>query len=117
MLSTLESISVVASRGSAQGPRDRQFRSRCSADVSAYTYSVAYAQSGSANQDGKPLSESCKLNEQLMNTLDWTDVECLREASSKHLWAATPDTWLHFPVDLPQAQEANASGSRHEIDL
>jgi len=77
-------------------------------------YTRAWASSGSAILPGKPLSESGKLNEQLMATLECTDVQCLREASSERLWAATPDTWLHFPVDLPQPQEANASGSRHE---
>ncbi|SPP87555.1 neurotactin [Drosophila guanche] len=76
-------------------------------------YTRAWSSSGSAIFPGKPLAESEKLNQQLMVTLDCSDVECLRDASSEKLWAATPDTWLHFPQDLPQPQEIN-SGSRHE---
>ncbi|KAH8368827.1 hypothetical protein KR200_003994 [Drosophila serrata] len=77
-------------------------------------YTRAWASSGSAILPGKPLTEYEKVNQQLMGTLECSDVECLREASSERLWAATPDTWLHFPVDLPQQQEVNSSGSRHE---
>ncbi|BFF98939.1 neurotactin [Drosophila madeirensis] len=76
-------------------------------------YTRAWSSSGSAIFPGKPLAEAEKLNQQLMVTLDCSDVECLRDASSEKLWAATPDTWLHFPQDLPQPQEIN-SGSRHE---
>ncbi|XP_022215332.2 neurotactin [Drosophila obscura] len=76
-------------------------------------YTRAWSSSGSAIFPGKPLAEAEKLNQQLMVTLDCIDVECLRDASSEKLWAATPDTWLHFPQDLPQPQEIN-SGSRHE---
>ncbi|KAH8303584.1 hypothetical protein KR018_003990 [Drosophila ironensis] len=77
-------------------------------------YTRAWASSGSAILPGRALSESEKLNQQLMATLECADVECLRDASSERLWAATPDTWLHFPMDIPQAQEANAGGHRHE---
>ncbi|XP_001352826.2 neurotactin isoform X1 [Drosophila pseudoobscura] len=76
-------------------------------------YTRAWSSSGSAIFPGKPLAEAEKLNQQLMVTLDCSDVGCLRDASSEKLWAATPDTWLHFPQDLPQPQEIN-SGSRHE---
>ncbi|XP_068150009.1 neurotactin [Drosophila tropicalis] len=77
-------------------------------------YTRAWASSASAIFPGKPLSESEKVNQQLMATLDCQDVECLREASTEKLWAATPDTWLHFPMDLPQRQELSSSGQRHE---
>ncbi|KAH8259681.1 hypothetical protein KR026_008731 [Drosophila bipectinata] len=77
-------------------------------------YTRAWASSGSAILPGRPLSVSENLNQQLMGTLECADVDCLREASSERLWAATPDTWLHFPVDIPQPPEFNASGQRHE---
>ncbi|KAL7734027.1 hypothetical protein ACLKA6_011713 [Drosophila palustris] len=77
-------------------------------------YTRAWSSSASAMYPGKPLQESERLNQQLMATLDCQDAECLREASSEKLWAATPDTWFNFPVDLPQAQENNNNGNRHE---
>ncbi|KAH8372395.1 hypothetical protein KR093_011355 [Drosophila rubida] len=76
-------------------------------------YTRAWASSASAIYPGKPLQESERLNVNLMATLDCQDAACLRETSSEKLWAATPDTWFNFPVDLPKPQE-QTNASRHE---
>lgn len=76
-------------------------------------YTRAWCSSASAIYPGKPLQDSERLNQQLMATMECQDADCLREASSEKLWAATPDTWFNFPVDLPQAKE-NSNASRHQ---
>ncbi|XP_062129566.1 neurotactin [Drosophila sulfurigaster albostrigata] len=76
-------------------------------------YTRAWASSASAVYPGKALQESERMNTNLMATLDCQDAACLREASSEKLWAATPDTWFNFPVDLPKQQE-QTNASRHE---
>ncbi|KAH8302828.1 hypothetical protein KR044_011043 [Drosophila immigrans] len=76
-------------------------------------YTRAWASSASAIYPGKQLQESERMNLNLMATLDCQDAACLREASSEKLWAATPDTWFNFPVDLPKPQE-QTNASRHE---
>ncbi|XP_067646001.1 neurotactin [Eurosta solidaginis] len=68
-------------------------------------YARAWVTSSSAIFPGKPLEESQKRNEQFMTAVDCRDVGCLRAASSEQIWAATPDTWLHFPVDIPTVDE------------
>ncbi|XP_017480541.1 PREDICTED: neurotactin [Rhagoletis zephyria] len=75
-------------------------------------YTRAWVSSSSAIFPGKPLEESEKRNEQFMTALDCQDVACLRTASTEQIWAATPDTWLHFPVDLPTVDEN--PGAHHE---
>lgn len=76
-------------------------------------YTRAWVSSSSAIFPGKPLHESEKRNQELMNVLDCKDVECLRSASTEQIWAATPDTWLHFPVDIPTVEE-NTTSAHHE---
>ncbi|EDV96394.1 neurotactin [Drosophila grimshawi] len=76
-------------------------------------YTRAWASSGSAIFPGKPLHESERSNQQLMTTLECQDAVCLRETSSEKLWAATPDTWFHFPTTSPQELELS-NANRHE---
>ncbi|CAD7003288.1 unnamed protein product [Ceratitis capitata] len=75
-------------------------------------YKNAWVSSSSAIFPGKPLEESEKRNAQFMTALDCSSISCLRNAATEQIWAATPDTWLHFPVDMPTTDE-NPS-TRHE---
>lgn len=68
-------------------------------------YKNAWVSSSSAIFPGKPLEESEKRNEQFAKSLDCTDINCLRGSSTEEIWAATPDTWLHFPADIPTTDE------------
>ncbi|XP_054733582.1 neurotactin [Anastrepha obliqua] len=68
-------------------------------------YARAWVTSSSAIFPGKSLEESEKRNNQFMTALDCQDIICLRAASTEQIWAATPDTWLHFPVDIPAIDE------------
>ncbi|XP_037934475.1 neurotactin [Teleopsis dalmanni] len=77
-----------------------------------HLYERAWVSSSSAIFPGKPLHESEKRNQEIMQALECRDVACLRAASTEQIWDATPDTWLHFPADIPTNEE-NTSG-HHE---
>ncbi|KAL9903350.1 neurotactin isoform 1-T9 [Glossina fuscipes fuscipes] len=68
-------------------------------------YTRAWISSASAIYPGKSLAESEKRNQEFLQALECQDVKCLRAASAEKIWDATPDTWLHFPVDIPTAVE------------
>ncbi|XP_073836757.1 neurotactin [Musca autumnalis] len=68
-------------------------------------FTRAWISSASAILPGKPLSESEKRNEELVQALDCKDVACMRSVEAEKLWDAIPDTWLHFPADIPAAEE------------
>ncbi|XP_061392031.1 neurotactin [Musca vetustissima] len=68
-------------------------------------FTRAWISSASAILPGKPLAESEKRNEELVQALDCKDVDCMRTVEAEKLWDAIPDTWLHFPADIPAAEE------------
>ncbi|XP_013110643.1 neurotactin [Stomoxys calcitrans] len=75
-------------------------------------YTRAWVSSASAVLPGKPLAESEKRNEELLQAVDCSDVACLRTMEAEKIWDAMPDTWLHFPADVPSMEEN--STSHHE---
>ncbi|XP_075164080.1 neurotactin [Haematobia irritans] len=75
-------------------------------------YTRAWISSASAVLPGKPLADSERRNEELVQALDCKDVACLRTIEAEKIWDATPDTWLHFPADVPSLEEN--STSHHE---
>ncbi|XP_065362501.1 neurotactin [Calliphora vicina] len=75
-------------------------------------YTRAWVSSASAILPGKVLAESEKRNQEIMQEIDCQDVACLRNTTAEKLWDATPDTWLHFPLDIPTVEEN--STAHHE---
>lgn len=68
-------------------------------------YARAWVSSSSAIFPGKPLQEAEQKNELYMNEINCKDVECLRKASVEKIWEAVPDTWRHYPVELPSSTD------------
>lgn len=77
-----------------------------------HLYTRAWVTSGSAVFPGRGLMESERRNVDFLNQMQCSDIKCLQEATTTQIWQATPDTWLHFPADLP-AKDENAT-ARHE---
>lgn len=75
-------------------------------------YTRAWVSSASAILPGKPLAESEKRNQEIMQAMECQDVDCLRNTPAEKVWDATPDTWLHFPLDVPTVEEN--STAHHE---
>lgn len=75
-------------------------------------YTRAWISSASAVLPGKPLSESEKLNQEIAQALECADVACMRNLTTEKIWEAVPDTWLHFPADIPTMEEN--STANHE---
>ncbi|XP_046807466.1 neurotactin [Lucilia cuprina] len=75
-------------------------------------YTRAWVSSASAILPGKALTESEKRNQEIMQAIECQDVDCLRSTTAEKIWDATPDTWLHFPLDVPTLEEN--STAHHE---
>lgn len=75
-------------------------------------YARAWVSSSSAIFPGRLLQDSERRNQEFMNKIECNDAACLREATTQQIWDATPDTWLHFPADIPSIEENNTA--RHE---